>query len=415
MAIFDTPEIDSAERTVLAQIDGLREQVGYLLNNSPKRWQGGLRRSLFARAIRGSNSIEGYKINVSDAIAAVAQEEPLEATELTWKEIVGYRQAMTCVLHQVTDRTYFRLSTDWIKALHYMMLQHDGSKNPGKWRPGVIYVRDEEKKLIVYEGPDATLVPGLMEELTASVTEPSESPAMVRAAMGHLNLVMIHPFSDGNGRMARCLQTLILGLSGTLAPEFSSIEEYLGRNTERYYDMLAQVGSGSWHPERDARPWVRFCLTAHVHQAMTVLARSREQQKLAARLEDELTHRGLPDRLVLGLLDAAFNHMVRNGTYRAITELSAQVATRDLGLAVEAGYLEPHGENRGRYYAATPLLRQMRIDSEEPKTFPDPFAAESVSQPRLQIRDGADTATATLTASASTIIAGRPRAAPERQ
>jgi len=41
--------------------------------------------------------------------------------------------------------------------------------------------------------------------------------------MAHLNLVMIHPFSDGNGRMARCLQTLVLGREGILEPEFSSL------------------------------------------------------------------------------------------------------------------------------------------------------------------------------------------------
>ena len=79
---------------------------------------------------------------------------------------------------------------------------------------------------------------------------------MIRAAMAHLNLVMIHPFRDGNGRMARCLQTLVLAREGILSPEFSSIEEYLGRNTQAYYDVLADAGAGHWQPERDARPWV---------------------------------------------------------------------------------------------------------------------------------------------------------------
>src|SRR5687767_8009543 len=57
------------------------------------------------------------------------------------------------------------------------------------------------------------------------------------------------------------LQTLVLARGQIVAPVFSSIEEYLGRNTQAYYDVLAEVGQGAWNPERDARPWLRFCLT----------------------------------------------------------------------------------------------------------------------------------------------------------
>ncbi len=49
-----------------------------------------------------------------------------------------------------------------------------------------------------------------MRALIRSLNREDGHHVMVRAAMGHLNLVMVHPFSDGNGRMARCLQTLIL-------------------------------------------------------------------------------------------------------------------------------------------------------------------------------------------------------------
>ncbi|GAB2822248.1 hypothetical protein GCM10027022_10850 [Alpinimonas psychrophila] len=67
----------------------------------------------------------------------------------------------------------------------------------------------------------------------------------VPALMAHLNLVMIHPFRDGNGRMARCLQSLILAAEGVLSPVFMSVEEYLGNNTQDYYRMLAEVCGGT--------------------------------------------------------------------------------------------------------------------------------------------------------------------------
>jgi Fic family protein len=57
---------------------------------------------------------------------------------------------------------------------------------------------------------------------------------MIRTAKAHLNLTMIHPFSHGNGRMARCLQAVALATDGIISPEFASIEEYMGRNTASY-------------------------------------------------------------------------------------------------------------------------------------------------------------------------------------
>jgi Fic family protein len=98
--------------------------------------------------------------------------------------------------------------------------------------------------------------------------------------MAHLNLVMIHPFRDGNGRMARCLQSLVLAQSGMLSPVFMSIEEYLGRNTAEYHQVLGEVGGGSWQPDRDARGWLRFILTAHLRQGRTFRQRIRDAERL---------------------------------------------------------------------------------------------------------------------------------------
>ncbi|HRN30524.1 MAG TPA: Fic family protein, partial [Terrimesophilobacter sp.] len=60
-------------------------------------------------------------------------------------------------------------------------------------------------------------MPTLMNTLAQHAND-IHSDATIRAAMAHLNLVMIHPFRDGNGRVARCLQSLILAPDGELAP-----------------------------------------------------------------------------------------------------------------------------------------------------------------------------------------------------
>jgi Fic family protein len=202
--------------------------------------------------------------------------------------------------------------------------------------------------------------------------------------MAHLNLAMIHPFRDGNGRMARCLQSLVLARGKVLAPVFMSIEEYLGRNTQSYYDILAEVGRGSWQPENDARPWLRFILTAHLRQARTMLVRIKDSERLWVDLEKLVEQNRLPERVIPLLFDAAVGLRVRNATYRASMEesgdepITEQTASRDLQRLVEAGLLEPNGERRGRYYTATPVVAQLwhRIRADRvARDDTDPFAA----------------------------------------
>lgn len=384
--LFKTPRLNEKEIEVLQRIEDSRRQLSYV-TTQPLRWAGLLRRSTFARCIQGSNSIEGYNVSVEDAIAAVENKEPMDAGDEVWAAVIGYRDAMTYVLQLAKD-PHFSYSSSLIRSLHFMMMRHDLTKHPGTWRPGSVFVRNDLKGEIVYEGPDIEKVPDLIDELVASLNNKDDTHAIVRAAMGHLNLVMIHPFSDGNGRMARCLQSLILARDGILAAQFSSIEEYLGRNTQDYYDVLGKVGGGRWHPEHDATPWVRFILTAHFRQSETLLRRVKATNLVWDELEKELTRRGLPDRLTLALADAAFGYKVRNSTYRSAAEISENLASHDLKALVNLGFLRAEGERRGRYYIATPSLKQIRERFREPRSEEDPFAetpASSSNQQQLSL------------------------------
>ncbi len=379
--LFTTPEPDRRELEVLGQIEGLKLSLRHQLYE-PRRWYGPLRRLTAARAIQGSNTIEGYDARLDDAAAIAAGEEPLDADEETRRALAGYRDAMTYVL-QLADDDEFAYSAQLLKSLHFMMTSYDLGNRPGRWRPGTIYVRNEETGEIVYEGPDSERVPGLAAELVGFLNEPEQDhDRLIRAAMAHLNLVMIHPFRDGNGRMARCLQSLVLARGGVLAPVFMSIEEYLGRNTQAYYDVLGKVGQGSWHPGNDARPWVRFNLTAHLRQARTTLRRVKETERLWLELEQIAKRHGYPERVLVPLYDAANGFRVRNAIYRAALEetggepITAPTASRDLQRLADDNWLAPGGEKRGRFYTASSDLRRLRqaiIDAREPRDDSDPF------------------------------------------
>lgn len=381
--IFTAPELAEAELRVLGLIEGLKTRLRHQLHD-PRRWVGSLRRVSLARAIQGSNSIEGYEAGLDDAVDVAAGEAPLDANKETSLALRGYRDAMTYVLQMAEDEGSFLYSSQLLKSLHFMMTSYSLTNRPGRWRAGSIYVRNDEKGEVVYEGPGIDQVPALIDELVTNLNEEQgPNDPIIKAAMAHLNLVMIHPFRDGNGRMSRCLQSLVLARDGVLSPVFMSIEEYLGRNTQSYYDVLAQVGGGAWQPERDTRPWIQHTLTAHLRQARTMLRRINESERMWSELERIVSTRRLPERTIMALFDATIGLRVRNATYRSYFEDGAEeitevTATRDLKQLVEADLLEPRGERRGRYYVARPELvsiRRMVVSARNKRDDSDPFAA----------------------------------------
>jgi len=331
-----------------------------------------LRRSTFARAIQGSNSIEGYHASMEDALAVVEDEPPSDPQAETYRAIKGYRDAMTYIM-QVAHDPYFEFSKQFLKSLHFMMVGHDMSKNPGQWRPGSIFVVNQSNNERVYEGPPPEMVNGLIEELVLYLESERTEPTFVRAAMAHLNLTMIHPFSDGNGRMARALQTLILAQDGLMHPIFSSIEEWLGKNTQEYYAVLATTGEGRWHPGGSALSWIRFCLKAHYQQAATLIRRNEEYNQIYERLVEIVKREKVPERAALPLFDATLGFRITNTRYRGDTEVTEFVASRDLKKLCEANLLEPLGEKRGRTYRAAKELRELRRSSSIVRPLEDPY------------------------------------------
>ena len=376
---YEAPSSD--ERRVLDRIEKMRHDLRYYVAQSPRRWTGLLARLTRARAMRASNSIEGINISAEDAIAVVDNEEPGEADKATWQAVEGYRSAMDYILQRCRDDS-FLFSVDVLLAVHFMISQHDLDANPGNFRPGWVCVRNSVTGDIVHEGVDRDALGPLIGELIDYLNDHQTPSIIVKAAMVHLNIAMLHPFSDGNGRAARCLQTAVLANEGIVAPIFSSIEEYIGRNQQAYYDVLAEVGGGGWNPQRDSRPWVRFCILGHYRQAQTLLRRTWEWERLYDAFSTEAAKHRLHERTVMALLEAASGIRVRNSSYRASADISNNLASRDLKNLVDAGFLEARGERRGRHYVASRSVRAIRERIRLPKLSDDPFE-EAERQPEL--------------------------------
>ena len=219
----------------------MRKELRHVLR-TPRRWEGGLRRSALARAIQGSNSIEGYQVAEDDAAAAVEGEEPISADEKTFLEIQGYRQALGYVL-AMGDDDYATFDATEIRAMHYMMLSHDLSKSPGRYRNGPIYVRDERRDGRLRRAGRRTgsrLIDALVESLHSGAQQRSSGalrdgppeprydppvPGRERADGARPGDIGADPFGH---RRARVLQHRGMARG----------------NTEDYYSVLAHTGHG---------------------------------------------------------------------------------------------------------------------------------------------------------------------------
>lgn len=375
--LYRTPNLTADDRRVLAEVDRKRDLLRYQVQGAPGKWTVGLRKYLTADAVAASNSIEGFRVPTIDVQDLMEGERDVEVSEENREETLAYQRMMTYVqtLHDVRD---FAFSKGLLNALHWMLQghRHTADRPVGQWRRGAVYVTDVRDPIATaYTAPDADQIPALMAELVDWLNTEDDTHPLVRAAMAHLHLVSIHPWTDGNGRMSRFLQTLIIAREGFLAPEFSSIEAWLGQATNTWEYERVLVGRGrTYQPDQDVSAWVRFNLTAYHQQAQTVQYRLERSAQVWTLLEAFAVQEKLDERVVSALHDVAVVGRVRRARYEDAEALSRQQAQRDLQRLVETGILVAIGRTRARSYTPGERFPTTILDiAHRPTSLSDPY------------------------------------------
>lgn len=320
------------------------------------RWMGSLRRQVRASSVESSTSIEGFSVSQEEALALTSGRLSAEPGNEDRQAVACYARAMDHVGMMAVDPT-FRWLDRVILDLHFDACHFQPDKDPGLWRTGPIGVTGADGSL-EYRGPDPEEVVGLMDEVVTWLANGDlEADVFVRAAMAHLNIISVHPFRDGNGRIARIIQSLVLARGGLSSPELFSIEEYLGSHTQEYYAALRETQGGSYQPQRDASGWLSFCLDAHIAQALQRLAQVEQAADRWQRLEDLAESRGWPDRIVIALEQSLLGGTDR-GKYCEEAGVSTATASSDFRRLLDAGLVDQHGRTRNTSYIASPALRR---------------------------------------------------------
>jgi hypothetical protein len=365
--IFQTPEPDTDLLAQLADLDKLRGQFGDQAGVAGL-WLGSLRRQWRAASAESSIENEGFRVPEGERVALTSGEEQADPGDEDRMALSCYARAMDHVGVMSDDLT-FRWDERVVLDLHFDACYFQKDREPGRYRRGGIEMTNPAGRPPAYVGPAAREVPGLMGEVIGWLDRGDPGAHLVvRAAMAHLHLVSVHPFREGNGRISRIVQSLVLARGGLLAPEFVSIEEYLGRNTAAYYATLQAVQGGTYRPERDAAPWVRFCVAAHLEQARLRLQQLADAGRRWTYLEALVERRGWPERLVIALEQSLFRGTDR-AAHAAGADVSDATASSDLRRLLDTGLIVRRGRGRTtRYVASAGLHHDLRQHLEPGKS-----------------------------------------------
>jgi Fic family protein len=192
------------------------------------------------------------------------------------------------------------------------------------------------RQRVHFEAPPADRLDLEMARLLAWIDQASGEPPLLKAGLGHLWFVTVHPFDDGNGRIARALGDLLLARADGSPQRFYSLSAQVQRDREAYYDVLQQTQRGAG----DVTAWLAWFL-ASLQRAIEQAQHDLDAVLLKARLWQRWAVTPLNERQVklLNRLVDGFAGKLTSGKWAAIAKCSPDTALRDLNELVQAGIL----------------------------------------------------------------------------
>ena len=243
----------------LMLIEAARQAVAALPLN--ERVLAGLRQSARLVSTHYSTQIEGNRLSREQVERVLVHGGRIAQRERDEKEVKGYYAALD---YAESHAAGHEMLTDmFIRKLHALVMGGGKARcKPTPYRDGQNVIRDSGTGRIVYMPPEAADVPAMMREMVAWVNlHAADVPVPVVAAIAHYQFATIHPYYDGNGRVARLLTNTVLHQHGYGLRGIYNLEEYYARNLGDYYAAL-DVGEGHNYymgrAEADISGWVEY-------------------------------------------------------------------------------------------------------------------------------------------------------------
>lgn len=291
-----------------------------------------LRKAAIVQSSESSNRIEGVTVDPSRLKALMTKKtRPRDRSE---GEVMGYRDGLAWI-HGRSER--IRFSPDTIRVLHRHLFSK--SPEPGgefKRRDNTIEERLPDGRWITRFDPvSARETPHYIDELCKAVDREwrlGKTNRILVASTAVLDLLCIHPFRDGNGRVARLATLLLLYHAGVEVGRYISLERIVEETKESYYEALAESSKG-WHEGRHSlAPWWGYSLSVLLSAyrefedrvGSITKRRGAQSQSLRAAIEN------LPERFTHADILRAAPGVSRPTIYRVLAAMKREGRVRCL-------------------------------------------------------------------------------------
>lgn len=241
--------------TAIAEVKGVVDRARLLPRQEIR-----LRRQALIRMTHSSTGIEGNQLNVRQVEAIYARQK-IDAPTRDIFEVENYLKALRYIGKVVEQKQ--PITEKIILHIHQLVTENTLPKEQsGHFRKGPVYVARHRlgfPKEVMYTAPAAERVPHMMANMCEWLrkSEGDAAHPVITAGIAHQELAAIHPFSDGNGRTARALATLILYERGYDFRRLFALEDYYNKNRPAYYDAI-NIGKNYDERKRDFTRWLLY-------------------------------------------------------------------------------------------------------------------------------------------------------------
>ncbi len=304
-------------------IDAARE----VIMNSPliPAWEAKFRKEAMERAIHHGTHLEGNKLSFEEAQGVLDGQEVL-ARERDIQEVINYRNVLKfidSIAVQIGVGKKYRLTPETILETHRLTTEKIiPAESSGKYRWRQVVIKNSQTGQISYTPPPSPEVPYLIEDLLNWVNHDDtfEIHPVIKAGVIHYELARIHPFTEGNGRSARAIATLILFLEGYDIRKLFSLEEYFDSRPIDYYSTLQSVSNQLVldSRERDLTPWLEYFVEGVAIELNKVKERVK-RISMDARVKDKLGEQVELNERQMMIMEFLHRHKeIRNKDFRKI-------------------------------------------------------------------------------------------------
>jgi Fic family protein len=313
----------------------------------------------FTADVLKSSEIEGEKLDAGQVRSSIARRLGIDigALKRADRNVEGVVEMMLdATRHYDQPLTAERLLS-WHASLFPTGYSGMAKIRVGAWRddstgPMRVVSGPAGKERVHFQAPPAKRLDGEMQAFLGWFNANADTDPVLKAGLAHLWFVIIHPFDDGNGRIARAIADMALARSENSPQRFYSMSAQIRQEREAYYNILEVTGKGTL----DITPWMEWflgCLGRAINGAQTalrsILAKARFWETLAGMAINER------QRLVLNRLLNGFEGKLTTSKYAALAKCSPDTALRDILVLVEHGILVRNPEGgRSTSYALAP-------------------------------------------------------------